>query len=146
MDSGGGAEKKARVEVVRRPSAVAAAMLSQRLVTERRWAVGVSAQCTAQECIAEVLRVFRNLEISWKKLSPYVFRCCSELQYKNDSRTDDLEDMDMGKGGLRVKFEVHLYKMGDGRGHAIDMQCIAGDTFPFMDICCRFCQALEFPR
>ena len=146
VDSGGGAEKKARVEVVRRPSAVAAAMLSQRLVTERRWAVGVSAQCTAQECIAEVLRVFRNLGISWKKLSPYVYRCCCELQYKSEAQADDLDDMDMGLGGLRIKFEVHLYKMGDGRGHAIDVQCVAGDTFPFMDICCRFCQALEFPR
>ena len=149
VDSGamaGGAEKKPRVEVIRRPSAVAAAMLSQRLVTERRWAVGVSTLCSASECITEVLRVFRLLGITWKKLSPYVFRCCSEVTYKNDSHNDDLHDMDMGHGGLVVKLEVHLYKMADGRGHAIDMQCIAGDTFPFMDICCRFCQALEFPE
>ena len=63
----------------RRPSQVQAHLMQQRLVAEQRWMLGSTTRMAPAEVMAEIFRVLRYMNVSWKKLGPYNLKCLYKL-------------------------------------------------------------------
>ena len=63
----------------RRPSQVQAHLMQQRLVAEQRWMLGSTTQMAPAEVMAEIFRVLRAMNVSWKKLGPYNLKCLYKI-------------------------------------------------------------------
>ena len=64
----------------RRPSQVQAHLMQQRLVAEQRWMLGSTTRMAPSEVMAEIFRVLRYMNVSWKKLGPYNLKCLYKLE------------------------------------------------------------------
>ncbi|CAI5980956.1 unnamed protein product [Closterium sp. NIES-65] len=47
----------------------------QRVVADRKWALGLQSRAHPMEVMGEVFRALQALQVRWKKLSPYVVKC-----------------------------------------------------------------------
>jgi 5'-AMP-activated protein kinase catalytic alpha subunit len=63
----------------RRPSQVQAHLMQQRLVAEQRWMLGSTTRMAPAEVMAEIFRVLRFMNVSWKKLGAYNLKCLYKL-------------------------------------------------------------------
>jgi 5'-AMP-activated protein kinase catalytic alpha subunit len=58
---------------------VQAHLMQQRLVAEQRWMLGSTTRMAPAEVMAEIFRVLRYMNVSWKKLGPYNLKCLYKL-------------------------------------------------------------------
>lgn len=126
----------------RRPSAVAAAMMQQRIVAQQTWALGLQTRLHPSETMVELLRVLALYGITWKKAGPYNIKARMELPAPSGPTAPPLPP---GATEPRVlKFELQLYRMKEER-YILDMQRLEGDLMSFMDVCGRLLAELRLP-
>ena len=141
----------------RRPSQVQATLMQQRLVDEQRWLLGRPTRMAPAEVMAEIFRVLRAMNVSWKKLGPYNLKCLYKLAAVaiergssldvgggDEAMDDDTSNNENNPGvtqgtgtnsttkDVRVKFEIQVYKMKDER-YMIDFQRMDGGVMTCMD-------------
>ncbi len=116
----------------RRPSAVAAALLQQRITAlAQAWQLGVSTKAHPSEAMAEVYRTLSVLNIRWKKAGAGGYSLkCMVMPPAGGSPVG-------GALPAPVKFEVQLYRLKEER-YAVDLQRTEGDLMSFMDVCGAF--------
>ena len=106
----------------RRPSAVAAALLQQRITSlAQSWHLGVGTKAHPSDAMAEVYRTLTALGVRWKKQGAggYSLKCL----------------LDGDEAAVTpVKFEVQLYRLKEER-YCVDVQRLEGDLMGFMDVC-----------
>ena len=126
----------------RRPSAVAAAMMQQRIVAQQTWGLGLQTRLHPSEVIVELLRVLALYGIGWKKSGPYNYRARMELPPPSGPTAPPLPAGAMEPRLL--KFEAQLYRMKEER-YVLDFQRLEGDLMSFLDIAGRLLAELRLP-
>jgi 5'-AMP-activated protein kinase catalytic alpha subunit len=119
----------------RRPSAVAAALMAQRIVASATWGLGIQTRLHPSDAMAELYRALAAGGVSWKKLGPYNLKCRVELPPL--AAPDAVVGMDDGSAASAasprvLKFEAQLYRLREER-YVLDLQRLEGELMAFMD-------------
>lgn len=121
-----------------------------------KWALGFKSLAPPNETWRDVLEVFENLNVRWKKTGHYNMKClwlppilsCStatvggrctpikDMQGHEDVSTTSLSEKSF-RAHDTVKFEIQLYK-ASGELYVLDWQRIYGPPFLFLELCAAF--------
>ena len=106
----------------RRPSAVTAVLLQQRITTlSQSWQLGVATNAHPGEAMSEVYRCLTTLGIRWKKQSTgYSLKCL----------------LPASGAAAALKLEVQLYRMKEER-YCVDVQRLEGGIMAFLQVCAQ---------
>lgn len=110
------------------------ALLQQRVVAERRWALGTQTSMNPPSVMEEIHRVLRLLNVAWKKLGPYTLKCrvYPTGDWKFVEGSGETEMVDAENDAHLVKFEVQLYKLREQK-FLVDVLKLEGQLYPFLD-------------
>jgi len=97
----------------RRPSQVQAHLMQQRLVAEQRWMLGSTTQMAPAEVMAEIFRVLRAMNVSWKKLGPYNLKCLYKMAAAAAAEAGVEVKMGEGEGGADESMDIESGERGD---------------------------------
>jgi len=107
----------------RRPSAVTAVLLQQRITTlSQSWQLGVATKTHPSEAMAEVYRSLAALGIRWKKQGSggYTLKCL----------------LLPAGGAAALKLEVQLYRIKEER-YCVDLQRLEGGIMHYLSVCAQ---------
>ena len=130
---GGGARMQAR-----RPSAVEAAFVGQRLLTEQRWLLGLSLDVPPQGVMEVLCRVLAGRGVRWKTIGPYCLKCQAVVgpwaapALGGQPAPGQLPGRP--PGGVPIKLEIQLFTEAQGGRRVLDIQLLCGDRLPFLDL------------
>ncbi|CAA7410848.1 unnamed protein product [Spirodela intermedia] len=125
---------------------------------ERKWALGLQSQAHPREIITEVLKALQELNVCWKKIGHYSWKCRwfpgglnnSEIIENAHSHADRsfgdestiVKDDAAMMPPNTVKFEVQLYKTREEK-YLLDLQRVQGPQHLFLDLCAAFLSQLR---
>ncbi|MQL92090.1 hypothetical protein Taro_024707 [Colocasia esculenta] len=125
---------------------------------ERKWALGLQSRAHPREIMTEVLRALQELNVCWKKIGHYNWKCRwfpgfsnlpnglmnrhshSDFNFGNESTIVN-EDVVLVPPNT-VKFEVQLYKTREEK-YLLDLQRVQGPQLLFLDMCAAFLAQLR---
>ena len=122
----------------RRPSAVEAAFVGQRLLTEQRWLLGLSLDVSPQGVMEVLCRVLAGRGVRWKTIGPYCLKCQAVVgpwaapALGGQPAPGQLPGRP--PGGVPIKLEIQLFTEAQGGRRVLDIQLLCGDRLPFLDL------------
>ncbi|XP_078445636.1 SNF1-related protein kinase catalytic subunit alpha KIN10-like [Wolffia australiana] len=125
--------------------------LQSHFLAERKWALGLQSRAHPREIITEVLKALQELNVCWKKIGHYNWKCRWFPSYQDSSESSDLSfenEIFFGKDDAAlmspnaVKFEVQLYKTREEK-YLLDLQRVQGPQQIFLDLCAAFLARLR---
>lgn len=122
---------------------------------DKRWTLGLQSNARPYEIVAEVVKALRELNIVWKKIGDYNYKCkWSSIGHPenilNTTQPSDprfsnnviaVEDGDSRYSPSVVKFEIQLYKTREEK-YLVDLQRVEGPHLLFLSICASLLQQL----
>mmetsp|Transcript_3353 Transcript_3353/g.10476 ORF Transcript_3353/g.10476 Transcript_3353/m.10476 type:complete len:511 (+) Transcript_3353:3016-4548(+) len=117
----------------------------QRLVAERRWALGVVTRRAGSDVMAALCNWLRMHQIGWKRLGPYALRCRRQLPPPPPAgaaaASQDAAAKNAAAAALAarsgappcLRFELQMYRNKDG-SCMVDMQRVDGPVFVFLEL------------
>ena len=135
---GGAGGERARMQA-RRPSAVEAAFVGQRLLAEPRWLLGVSLDVQPQSMMEVLCGVLAARGVRWKSIGPYCLKCQAVSGPWAGKPTagawaPEAPALGGAAGGVPLKLEIQLFTEALGTRRGLDIQLLRGDRLPFLDL------------
>eukprot|EP00271_Cylindrocystis_brebissonii_P002744 TRINITY_DN13544_c0_g1_i1.p1 TRINITY_DN13544_c0_g1~~TRINITY_DN13544_c0_g1_i1.p1 ORF type:complete len:540 (+),score=102.80 TRINITY_DN13544_c0_g1_i1:1027-2646(+) len=134
--------------------------LTQRVVADRKWALGLQSRAHPSEIMGEVFGALKELDVGWKKSGLYSVKCRWEAPGSRDIPSSASGNFHDGAGGAgpdgqrtrlgvedestahTIKFELQLYKMREEK-YLLDLQRVEGAHFLFLDLAASLLAALR---
>lgn len=118
---------------------------------ERKWALGLQSRAHPREIMTEVLKALQELNVSWKKIGHYNWKCRwlpgfpghpESLVNNFGNESTIIKEDALAISPNTVKFEVQLYKTREEK-YLLDLQRVQGPQFLFLDLCAAFLAQLR---
>ena len=127
---------------------------TMRLVAEKHWCLGMRVRKAPQVIMHDIDQCLREMNITWKKLGPYNYKChaiiTANLSRRRLGLPDPMDD-EMAVGMTdedapvpihkSVKFELQVYRVRQHE-YVVDMQLLAGDLYLHVDVCANLLSRL----